>query len=176
MARNNTSGWRELNDLVLREFESLERAGRSLPEELDRSPPADRGVVFLTQRGEADTTQAPARPAADEMLAEETNLEEESAGEEEPAGREHAPIFQSGEAGPGQVMELFKAEEAAFIARSVAWLQGKPSKDMILSQIWVQLQESEPDGFFTTAQEPIEPGEEETLPSDPPCSSPPQEP
>ena len=129
MARNNTSGWRELNDLVLSEFESLERADRSLSKEPDRPPPADAGVVFLTQRGEADTTQAPARPAADEMLAEETNLEGES------AGRVHAPIFQAGEAGPGQVMELFNAEEAAFIARSVAWLQGKPSKDMILSQI-----------------------------------------
>lgn len=170
MARNNTSGWRELNDLVLREFESLERAGPSLPKDPDRPPPADAGVVFLTQRGEAGTTQAPARPAADEMLAEETNLEGES------AGQGHAPIFQSGEAGLGQVAELFNAEEAAFIARSVAWLQGKPSKDMILSQIWVQLQESEPDGFFTPAQEPIESGEEETPPSDPPCASPQQEP
>ena len=70
-----------------------------------------------------------------------------------------AATFHTARFAPAPVAELFNTEDKAFIARSVEWLRDRPSKDMILSRIWEELQETEPESFLAPPEALAEPEE-----------------
>jgi hypothetical protein len=136
----NEDRFQDLDALVLAEIESLSRAEhhRRPPRGPDHRAPAPAASVRPARRSE--------RPAEEEFTGE--------------AFDEQAALADSSEEDESQEnssVELLSPEEQAFISRAVGSLSNRGNADMILTCVWDQLTEADPEAFFRPAEEGSQP-------------------
>jgi hypothetical protein len=136
----------DLDALVLAEIESLRGRGqgKGAPQPDGSRPRSSSGSPAAAPRG--DTGAPPVAPIRRRVGQEPNSTGEEFDGLssdallDEPAGSdtEDVPLAAS----------LLSPEEDAFVARAVGFLSQREHADMILGQIWEQLTEADPGGFY----------------------------
>jgi hypothetical protein len=141
MSRNiETDGTlNELDALVLAEIESLSRTEhpRRPPRAPEHRAPAPASFR-PARRSEPPAEEKFTGEAFDEQAVLADNTEEEEPQEE-------------------SSVELLSPEEQAFVSRAVGFLSNRGNADMILTRVWEQLTEADPEAFFRPAEDGSQP-------------------